>query len=122
MLTISKPLSAGQAQTYHKEEFANAKENYYSEGERISGEWQGRLAQEWGLRGAVQEEHFQRLAIENQLFLQLHDESQARSRSRASAAGATRPRTRRGKLDRRVTTLPDGCKPGVTPSCSPARL
>src|SRR6478609_109870 len=62
MLTISKPLSAGQAQTYHKEEFANAKENYYSEGERISGEWQGRLAQEWGLRGEVQEEHFQRLA------------------------------------------------------------
>jgi hypothetical protein len=28
MLTISKPLSAGQAQTYHKEEFANAQENY----------------------------------------------------------------------------------------------
>ena len=30
MLTISKPLSAGQAQTYHKEEFVNAQENYYS--------------------------------------------------------------------------------------------
>src|SRR5580692_60417 len=62
MLTISKPLSAGQAQTYHKEEFANAEENYYSEGERIRGEWHGRLAQEWGLHGEVQEEHFQRLA------------------------------------------------------------
>src|ERR1700684_176817 len=62
MLTISKPLSAGQAQTYHKEEFANAKENYYSEGDRIRGEWHGRLAREWGLRGEVQEEHFQRLA------------------------------------------------------------
>jgi conjugative relaxase-like TrwC/TraI family protein len=62
MLTISKPLSAGQAQTYHKEEFANAEENYYSEGDRIRGEWHGRLAQEWGLRGEVQEEHFQRLA------------------------------------------------------------
>jgi conjugative relaxase-like TrwC/TraI family protein len=62
MLTISKPLSAGQAQTYHKEEFANAEENYYSEGDRIRGEWDGRLAQEWGLRGEVQEEHFQRLA------------------------------------------------------------
>ncbi len=62
MLTISKPLSAGQAQTYHKEEFANARENYYSEGDRIRGEWHGRLAQEWGLRGEVQEEHFQRLA------------------------------------------------------------
>src|SRR5580693_1152373 len=62
MLTISKPLSAGQAQTYHKEEFANAEENYYSEGDRIRGEWHGRLAQEWELRGEVQEEHFQRLA------------------------------------------------------------
>src|SRR5580700_239572 len=62
MLTISKPLSAGQAQTYHKEEFANAEENYYSEGDRIRGEWHGRLAQEWGLRGEVKEEHFQRLA------------------------------------------------------------
>ena len=30
MLTISKPLSAGQAQAYHKEEFANAQENYYT--------------------------------------------------------------------------------------------
>src|SRR5580692_1970602 len=62
MLTISKPLSAGQAQTYHKEEFANAEENYYSEGDRIRGEWQGRLAQEWGLHGEVEEEHFRRLA------------------------------------------------------------
>lgn len=61
MLTISKPLSAGQAQKYHREEFVNSRENYYSEGERIRGEWHGRLAQEWGLRGDVQEEHFQRL-------------------------------------------------------------
>lgn len=62
MLTISKPLSAGQAQTYHKEEFANAQENYYSEGDQIRGEWHGRLAQEWGLRGEVDEEHFRRVA------------------------------------------------------------
>ena len=62
MLTMSKPLSAGQAQTYHKEQFANAQENYYSEGDRIRGEWHGRLAQEWGLSGEVREEHFQRLA------------------------------------------------------------
>src|ERR1700693_6461692 len=62
MLTISKPLSAGQAQTYHKEEFANAQENYYPEGDRIRGEWHGRLAQEWGLSGEVREEHFRRLA------------------------------------------------------------
>jgi len=62
MLTISKPLSAGQAQNYHKEEFANARENYYSEGDRIGGEWHGKLAQEWGLRGEVNEEDFHRLA------------------------------------------------------------
>src|SRR5580698_8730548 len=62
MLTISKPLSAGQAQTYHKEEFANAEENYYSEGDRIRGEWHGRLAQEWGLHGEVQKQQIQRLA------------------------------------------------------------
>jgi conjugative relaxase-like TrwC/TraI family protein len=62
MLTISKPLSAGQAQAYHREEFANAQGNYYSEGDRIRGEWHGKLAEEWGLRGDVQEEHFARLA------------------------------------------------------------
>jgi hypothetical protein len=28
MLTLSKPISASQAQAYHKSEFANAKENY----------------------------------------------------------------------------------------------
>jgi len=62
MLTISKPLSAGQARTYHKDEFANAEENYYSEGDRIRGEWHGKLAKEWGLEGEVREEHFGRLA------------------------------------------------------------
>jgi len=39
MVTLSKPISAGQAQAYHKEEFANAKENYYTEGEHVRGEW-----------------------------------------------------------------------------------
>jgi len=58
MLTISKPISAAQAQAYHKEEFANAQGNYYSEGDRIRGEWHGQLAEEWGLRGDVQEKHF----------------------------------------------------------------
>ncbi len=62
MLTISKPLSAGQARSYHQEEFSNAQENYYSEGERIRGEWDGKLAEKWGLRGAVQEEQFRRLS------------------------------------------------------------
>ncbi|HET8921896.1 MAG TPA: MobF family relaxase [Candidatus Acidoferrum sp.] len=62
MLTISKPLSAGQAQSYHAEEFGNARENYYTETEQIRGEWHGRLAEQWGLRGEVCEEHFQRLS------------------------------------------------------------
>jgi conjugative relaxase-like TrwC/TraI family protein len=62
MLTISKPLSAGQAQAYHKEEFANAQDNYYTEGDRIRGEWHGKLAEQWGLSGDVQEENFARLA------------------------------------------------------------
>src|SRR6202521_1527005 len=62
MLTISKPLSAGQARAYHAEEFSNSRENYYTEADQIRGEWHGRLAEEWGLRGEVREEHFQRLS------------------------------------------------------------
>jgi conjugative relaxase-like TrwC/TraI family protein len=62
MLTISKPLSATQAQAYHAEEFGNARENYYTEADQIRGEWHGRLAEQWGLRGEVREEYFQRLS------------------------------------------------------------
>src|SRR5438552_800147 len=62
MLTISNPLSASQAQAYHAEEFGNARENYYTQGDQIRGEWHGRLADQWGLRGEVREEHFQRLS------------------------------------------------------------
>ena len=62
MITLSKPISSGQAQAYHKEEFANARENYYTEGERVRGEWQGQLATRWGLQGEVQEQQFARLA------------------------------------------------------------
>jgi conjugative relaxase-like TrwC/TraI family protein len=62
MVTLSKPISSGQAQAYHKEEFANAKENYYTEGERVRGEWQGQLAERWGLQGEVQEQQFARLS------------------------------------------------------------
>jgi conjugative relaxase-like TrwC/TraI family protein len=61
MLTISNPLSANQAQAYHAEEFGNARENYYTQGDQIRGMWHGRLAEQWGLRGEVGEEHFQRL-------------------------------------------------------------
>jgi conjugative relaxase-like TrwC/TraI family protein len=62
MLTISNPLSASQARAYHAEEFSNARENYYTQGDQIRGEWHGRLAEQWGLRGQVSEVHFQRLS------------------------------------------------------------
>src|SRR5579864_2791775 len=62
MLTISKPLSSGQAASYHREEFANAKDNYYTEGDRVRGQWQGKLAEQWGLNGDVDAEQFKRLA------------------------------------------------------------
>ncbi len=62
MMTISKPLSAGQAQAYHRDEFGNAQQNYYTEDDRIRGTWHGKLAEAYGLRGEVREEHFQRLS------------------------------------------------------------
>lgn len=62
MLTISKPLSAAQAHSYHQQEFSNSQDNYYTEGQRVRGEWHGKLAEQWGLKGEVQEEHFARLA------------------------------------------------------------
>ena len=55
MMTMSKPLSAGQAQRYHAEQFRDAGENYYSEGTEIRGRWDGRLAAEWGLADEVSE-------------------------------------------------------------------
>jgi hypothetical protein len=62
VLTISKPLSAGQAHRYHQEEFGNARENYYSNADAIRGEWHGQLARHWRLIGVVDAEPFQRLA------------------------------------------------------------
>ena len=52
MLTISKPLSAAQVRTYHAEEFSNARDNYYTTGDEIRGQWHGQLATPVGtLRG-----------------------------------------------------------------------
>jgi conjugative relaxase-like TrwC/TraI family protein len=62
MLTISKPLSAGQARSYHEKEFANAEQNYYSQKGAVQGEWTGKLAAEWGLVRAVEATQFERLA------------------------------------------------------------
>ena len=62
MITLSKSITAGQAQAYHKAEFSNARENYYTEDERVLGEWQGKLAEHYGLRGEVNEQQFARLS------------------------------------------------------------
>ena len=62
MLTISKPLSATQAQTYHAKEFTAAEQNYWKQGDTIQGEWHGKLADGFGLSGAVGAEEFSRLS------------------------------------------------------------
>jgi conjugative relaxase-like TrwC/TraI family protein len=62
MLTISKPLSASQARTYHAREFAAQAQNYWSRDQQGHSEWQGRLTEQWGLHGAVGSEHFARLS------------------------------------------------------------
>jgi conjugative relaxase-like TrwC/TraI family protein len=62
MLTISKSLSAGQAQTYHSREFASEEQNYWSRDQRAHSEWQGKLAEEWNLIGPVRADHFAHLS------------------------------------------------------------
>jgi len=62
MLTISKPLSAGQAQSYHQQEFTAKEQNYWSQRGVIASEWQGRLAGQFGLAGTVSAEDFAKLS------------------------------------------------------------
>src|ERR1700691_3399437 len=62
MLTISKPLSAGQAQTYHQKEFTAKEQNYWSQRGVIAGEWQGQLGVQFGLAGTVSAEDFAKLS------------------------------------------------------------
>jgi conjugative relaxase-like TrwC/TraI family protein len=62
MLTISKPLSATQAQNYHHKEFTAKEQNYWSQRGEIAGVWQGRLAQKFGLAGTVAAEDFARIS------------------------------------------------------------
>jgi len=61
MLTISKPLSASQVRTYHEREFASERQNYWSRDQQGHSEWQGKLAEQWGLDGPIGNEHFARL-------------------------------------------------------------
>jgi len=62
MLTISKPLSASQAQTYHEKEFTSPDQSYWSQGQTVQGHWHGKLAEKFGLAGAVGAEEFARLS------------------------------------------------------------
>jgi conjugative relaxase-like TrwC/TraI family protein len=62
MLTISKSLSASQAQTYHKQDFTSETQSYYRQGNAVEGEWQGQLTARFGLAGAVSPLEFQRLS------------------------------------------------------------
>lgn len=61
MMTMSKSLGGTQAKEYYQQEYSNAEANYYSEGDAIHGQWAGRLAEDWGLQGAVEQEQFERL-------------------------------------------------------------
>ena len=61
MMTMSNALSAGQAETYYQQDYANKKENYYSELGEVNGNWIGRLAEEWELKGEVTSEQYARL-------------------------------------------------------------
>src|SRR5229473_6815669 len=57
MLVMSKgALSAAQAETYYQEKYVH--DDYYSEEQRVVGEWFGRGAEALGLSGAVAAEAF----------------------------------------------------------------
>jgi conjugative relaxase-like TrwC/TraI family protein len=93
MLTLSKPLSASQVRTYHEREFASERQNYWSRDQQGHSEWQGKLAAQWGLEGAVGNEHFARLT-EGQ-----HPETEAQLvRHQAS-------KTYEGKFGKEVTSV-----------------
>ena len=65
MLTISKPISPAQAQTYHKLEYTSDAQSYYKQEDTVKGEWQGRLAASFGLSGEVTPLEFSRLTEGN---------------------------------------------------------
>ena len=62
MLTISAPLNAAQATTYHAKEFAAAGQNYWQKSDEAQGEWQGKFAERLGLTGRITAEEFARLS------------------------------------------------------------
>jgi len=62
MVRISKAISATKLQDYHKREFTSPDQSYWSQGQQVVGQWQGQLAEKFGLSGTVGAEKFQRLS------------------------------------------------------------
>jgi conjugative relaxase-like TrwC/TraI family protein len=62
MLKISKALSAGKLENYHRQEFTSPDQSYWSQGQTVQSEWQGQLAEKYGLAGAVSADEFHRLS------------------------------------------------------------
>lgn len=63
MVDMSKPLTAGKAANYFKQEYGNAENSYYTQGQALQGYWHGKFAEELPLTGAVSEEQFSRMAL-----------------------------------------------------------
>jgi len=61
MLTTAKLNSAGQAISYHQQDYGNASERYYAQGSSIS-EWIGPMAADFGLAGEVAPSPYEMLA------------------------------------------------------------
>jgi conjugative relaxase-like TrwC/TraI family protein len=62
MLKISKAIGSAKLQDYHKQEFTSPDQSYWSQGQQLVGQWQGQLAEKYGLSGAVGADEFQRLS------------------------------------------------------------
>lgn len=63
MVDMSKPLTAGKASNYYKQEYSRIENSYFTQGKTFQGHWHGQFAEELGLQGAVTEEQFSRLAL-----------------------------------------------------------
>ncbi|MDT5156578.1 MAG: hypothetical protein QOH51_935 [Acidobacteriota bacterium] len=93
MLTISKPLAPAQAIEYYENEYADPGQSLGTDGVAAEGVWAGRLAESWGLQGAVTDEQFARLCDG------LHPLTEARMVRHAS------PRTYMNFYGERVTSM-----------------
>lgn len=89
MLTISQPLNAEQAQTYHAKEFTSPEQNYWKQGDVNLGQWQGRMAESLGLSGHVDAAHFARLSEGQHPITGQQLVKHRRSKEYTTADGAT---------------------------------